>query len=184
MKLLFRNLVLSCILTAWFACALSMAQAPPTPVVTGHLVLNTDAAHAGSSVKAAVVAEVAPGYHINDHVPSLDYLIPTELKLEAAEPLSLGSISYPKGSPQKFSFLDTPISVYQGKLLVGAALKVAAGAKPGEYTLKGTLHYQACNDHACLAPTNLAVAVTVNIVPRSEPVKHVNSDVFSAIKFN
>jgi DsbC/DsbD-like thiol-disulfide interchange protein len=168
----------------WFACTFAMAQAPSTPVVSGHMVLDSDGAHAGSSVKVAVVAEVASGYHINDHVPSLDYLIPTELKLEASEPLALGSISYPKGSPEKFSFLDTPISVYQGKLLVGATLKVAAAAKPGAYTLKGTLKYQACNDHACLAPTSLPLTLTVNIIPRSEPVKHVNSDVFNAIKFN
>jgi thioredoxin:protein disulfide reductase len=184
MKLLFRNLILGCILAAWCACTLAMAQAQSTPVVSGHMVLDSEGAHAGSSVKVAVVAEVASGYHINDHVPSLDYLIPTELKLEVSEPLNLGSISYPKGSPQKFSFLDTPISVYQGKLLVGALLKVAAGAKPGAYTLKGTLNYQACNDHACLAPTSLPLALTVNVVSRSEAIKHVNPDVFSAIKFN
>jgi DsbC/DsbD-like thiol-disulfide interchange protein len=148
------------------------------------MVLDRDGAHAGSSVKAAVVAEVAAGYHINDHVPSLDYLIPTELKLQAQEPLSLGSVSYPKGSPEKFSFLDAPISVYQGKLLVGATLKVAAGAKPGAYTLKGTLNYQACNDHACLPPTSLPLALTVNVVPRSEATKQLNADVFSAVKFN
>ncbi len=184
MKLLFRSLILGCSLAAGFACTLAMAQAPSTPVVSGHLVLDSDGAHAGSSVKAAVVAEVASGYHINDHVPSLDYLIPTELKLQTDEPLRLGSISYPKGNPEKFSFLDTPISVYQGKLLVGATLKVAADAKPGDYNLKGTLNYQACNDHACLPPTNLPLALTVKVVPRSEALKHVNSDVFSTIKFN
>ena len=184
MKLAFRSLILGCILAARCACTLGMAQAQSTPVVSGHMVLDSDGAHAGSSVKVAVVVEVASGYHINDHVPSLDYLIPTELKLQAAEPLSLGSISYPKGSPVKFSFLDTPISVYQGKLLVGATVKVAAGAKPGAYNLKGTLNYQACNDHACLAPTSLPLALTVNVVSRGEAIKHVNSDVFSAIKFN
>lgn len=181
---LVRNLILGLALAAWCAGTVAMAQVQSAPVVGGHIVLDTDGAHPGSAVKAAVVAEVAPGYHINDHVPSLDYLIPTELKLEAQEPLSLGSISYPKGSPVKFSFLDTPISVYQGKLLVGATLKVAAGAKPGAYTLKGTLNYQACNDHACLPPTNLPLALTVKVVPRGEALKHVNSDVFSALKSN
>jgi DsbC/DsbD-like thiol-disulfide interchange protein len=167
-----------------FAGTLATAQVQSTPVVSGHLVLNADAAHAGSAIRTAVVAEVAPGYHINDHVPSLDYLIPTELKLDAAEPLSLASVVYPKGSPEKLSFLDTPISVYQGKLLVGATVKVAADAKPGDYDLKGTLKYQACNDHACLPPTSLPLALTVKVVPSSEVLKRINSDVFSAIKFN
>src|SRR5215469_15786538 len=184
MKLPFRKLIPGCSLFVWCAYALAAGQVQSTPVVSGHMVLDSDGAHAGSSARAAVVAEVAPGYHINDHVPSLDYLIPTELKLDTTEPIAVGSIAYPKGSPQKFSFLDTPISVYQGKLLVGATLKVAANAKPGAYSLKGTLNYQACNDHACLPPASLALALTVNVVPRSEATRHLNSDVFGAIKFN
>jgi DsbC/DsbD-like thiol-disulfide interchange protein len=178
------SMILGAGLLVGCSATLATAQVQSTPVVSGHLVLNTDAAHAGSAIRSAVVAEVAPGYHINDHVPSLDYLIPTELKLDVVEPLSLASTVYPKGSPEKFSFLDTPISVYQGKLLVGATVKVAADAKPGDYNLKGTLRYQACNDHACLPPTSLPLALTVKVVPRSEALKHVNSDVFSAIKFN
>jgi len=162
--------------------ALGFAQAPK--VVTGRLVLNANAAHAGSTAKAAVVAEISPGYHINDHVPSLDYLIPTELKLEPAAPLTVGTTKYPKGSPQKFSFLDTPISVYQGKLVVGAEIQVASGARPGTYTLKGSLDYQACNDRACLPPTSLPLTLSVKVVPRSEAVKPANTDVFHGLKFN
>lgn len=162
--------------------ALAAAQAPK--VVTGQLVLDANAVHAGSKAKAAVVAEIAPGYHINDHVPSLDYLIPTELKLEPSAPLTIGATEYPKGSPQKFSFLDTPISVYQGKLVVGAELDVASAARPGTYTLKGSLNYQACNDRACLPPTSLPLTLSVKVVPRSQAVKPANTDVFHGLKFN
>jgi thioredoxin:protein disulfide reductase len=161
---------------------LAAAQAPK--VVSGNMVLETNAAHAGSTVKAAVVAAVASGYHVNDHVPSLDYLIPTNLKLEPAAPLSVGATSYPKGSPQKFSFLDTPISVYQGKLVVGAQINVAADARPGTYTLKGSLDYQACNDRACLPPTSLPLTLSVKVVARGQALKPVNADVFHGLKFN
>src|SRR5579863_10710130 len=81
------------------AFAGAMGQAQSGPVVSGNMVLDTDAVHAGSSAKVAVVAEVASGYHINDHVPSLDYLIPTELKLDAAAPFESGRVAYPKGTP-------------------------------------------------------------------------------------
>ncbi|HEV3278606.1 MAG TPA: protein-disulfide reductase DsbD domain-containing protein [Terriglobia bacterium] len=172
------SVVTSCLIFV----AAGLAQAPT--VVTGHLVLDSDAVHPGTTVKAAVVAEVAPGYHINDHVPSLDYLIPTQLKLDTAPPLNLADTKYPKGSPQKFSFLDTPISVYQGKLVVGAEIKVASGAQPGAYTLKGTLDYQACNDHACLPPTSVPLTLSIKVVPRSEPLKPANTDVFKGLKFN
>lgn len=162
--------------------ALGFAQAPK--VVTGQLVLDSNAVHAGAAAKAAAVAEIAPGYHINDHVPSLDYLIPTELKLEPAAPLTVADTKYPKGSPQKFSFLDTPISVYQGKLVVETVVNVAPGARPGTYTLKGSLDYQACNDRACLPPTSLPLTLSVKVVSRTQAVKPANTDVFHGLKFN
>lgn len=164
------------------SAAMGFAQAPK--VVSGHMVLDANAVHAGSTVKAAVVADVESGYHINDHVPSLDYLIPTELKLQPAAPLSIGETKYPKGSPQKFSFLETPISVYQGKLVVGAEIKVASDAKPGTYALKGSLDYQACNDRACLPPTSLPLMLSVKVVPRSVSTRPENADVFHGLKFN
>jgi len=58
-------------------------QAPQ--VVKARMVLATSAAHPGAPAKAAVVAEIAPGYHINDHKPTLDYLIPTEVTFEASK---------------------------------------------------------------------------------------------------
>jgi DsbC/DsbD-like thiol-disulfide interchange protein len=173
------------------ACALSLGlisgaavSVAAAPVVAGRMVLETDAAHAGSAVKAAVAAEVVPGYHINDHVPSLDYLIPTEVKFDAAKPISVGPAMYPKGVPRKFQFLDTPISVYEGKLVVGMLVKVEGSAAPGVYTLKGALSYQACNEHACLPPARLPLTLAIKVVPRSESLQRVNSDVFTGIKFN
>jgi Disulphide bond corrector protein DsbC len=148
------------------------------------MVLETDAVHAGSTVKAAVVAEIASGYHVNDHVPSLDYLIPTVVTLPPAPPLTVGDIKYPRGSPQKFSFLDTPISVYQGKLVIGAEIQVTPGARSGRYTLKGSLDYQACNDQACLPPTSLPLTLTVKVVPQREALKPTNTDVFHGPSFN
>jgi len=164
------------------SAAMGLAQAPK--VVSGHMVLDSSAVHAGSMVKAAVVADVQSGYHINDHVPSLDYLIPTELKLQPEAPLSIGGTKYPKGSPQKFSFLETPISVYQGRLVVGAEVNVASNAKPGTYALKGSLDYQACNDRACLPPTSLPLTLSVKVVPRSVATRPANADVFHGLKFN
>ena len=154
------------------------------PVVSGRTVLETDAAHPGSTVKAAVVAEIAPGYHINDHVPSLDYLIPTEVKLDAAKPVSVSRAVYPKGVPRKFAFLDTPISVYEGKLSIGVLLKVEAGAAPGIYTLTGSLRYQACNERACLPPATVPLTLVVRVAPPGASLRRLNSDVFTRIKFN
>ena len=148
------------------------------------MMLATDAAHPGSTVEAAVEAQIASGYHINDHHPSLDYLIPTELQLEPSKQVSVEKVVYPKGEPQKFAFADRPLSVYEGSLVVRARLKLATGLAPGTYTLKGKLAYQACNDHACLPPASAPLTLTLKVVDRGVPLKRVNADVFRKISFN
>lgn len=153
-------------------------------IVDARAVLATEAAHTGSSVKAAVVAQVTPGFHINDHQPTLDYLIPTELKFEPSGLLAVDKIVYPKGEPQKFTFSDTPLSVYEGTIALGAVLTVAQTATPGTYSLKGKLSYQACNDHACLPPASVPVSLSIKVVPRNVPLKRVNADVFNKIQFD
>jgi len=153
------------------------------PVVEAHVLIATDAAHANSSVKLAVIAQVAAGYHVNAHKPTLDYLIPTELKMEPSEQFVVKSVVYPAGMPKKFEFSDAPLSVYQGSVVVGAVLHTARDLAPGTYTVKGKLAYQACSDHACLPPTSVPLAVAIRIVAPNIPLKPVESDVFQRIKF-
>ncbi|MBI1941898.1 MAG: hypothetical protein HYS33_10370 [Acidobacteria bacterium] len=159
------------------------APAQRPSVVQARMVLATDGARAGSTAKAAVVAEISPGYHINANKPTLDYLIPTELKLEPSQEVAITKLVYPEGELKSFAFSDTKLSVYEGTLEVGALLEVARTARPGTYTLKGKFAYQACNSHACLPPTSVPVTLSVKVVPRGTPVKRVNGDVFDRISF-
>ena len=150
-------------------------------VVEVKTVLGADGVQPGMTTKVAAVARIAPGYHINDHKPTLDYLIPTEWKLELPSQVSVEKVVYPKGELKKFAFSETPLSVYEGSLTVGALLRVARTARPGAYTLNGKFNYQACNDHACLPPKSVPVALNVNVVRRGTPLKRLNADVFSSL---
>jgi len=162
----------------------TMAAWGQTPqVVKARMVLATSAAHPGAPAKAAVVAEIAPGYHINDHKPTLDYLIPTEVVFEPSKEISAEKVDYPKGQLVKFTFADESLSVYEGTLTVGVLLKVAPIAAAGDHALKGKLRYQACNDHACLPPATVPVELTVKVVSASVRIRPENADVFSKIKF-
>ncbi len=152
-------------------------------VVEAHAVMATDAAHANSPLKIAVLAQVAPGYHINDHKPTLDYLIPTELKVDPSDQFTLKNVVYPKGKLERFAFSDVPLSVYESTVVVGALLQAGKTVPAGTYTLKAKFAYQACNDHACLPPTSVPLTVTLRVVPRNVPLKPVESDVFERIKF-
>jgi hypothetical protein len=163
--------------------AIAGSAQSPRSVVEAHAVLASDAVHPDSTVKLAVIAQVTPGFHINDHKPSLDYLIATQVRLEANDRFSVEKVVYPKGVLQKFPFSDTPLSVYEGKVVVGVLLLAGKAVSPGTYTLTGKFAYQACNDHACLAPTSVPLTASIKIVPRSAPVKPTNADVFQQLNF-
>ena len=161
--------------------SLAGAQSDNT-VVKARVVLATDAAHSEAPLKLAVLAQVAPGFHINDHKPTLDYLIPTALKVEPNDQFKVKEVAYPKGTPEKFVFSDVPLSVYQGALTLGVLLQV--GKVPaGTYTWKAKLAYQACNDHACLPPASVPLSVNIKVVNHNVSLKAVEPNVFQRITF-
>ena len=166
------------LLTAGMACAVG-----PPEVVSAKTVLATDAVHPGQTAKLAVLARIEPGFHINAHKPSLDYLIPTRVAFDSTPILKVERTVYPSGKSVKFDFLDSPISVYEGEIRVGSILKVGASTRPGAYTLRGQFKYQACNDHACLPPTSVPFDVSIRVAPSSVPLKPANTEIFGSIHF-
>lgn len=175
-----------CILAAsilFFLAAGAGCAEGPRAVVAARTVFATSAAHAGKTEKLAVIAHIRSGYHINSHKPSLDYLIPTKVTFGDSPSVRVEKVVYPRGMQRKFVFLDSPISVYEGEILLGAILKVNSSAKPGTYTLQGKLTYQACNDHACLPPASVPLKASVRVVSSSVPLNPINSEIFRKISF-
>jgi len=168
------------------ACLLPWAVgAQDSPqVVEVRTVQAAEGVRPGSSLKVAAVVRIAPGFHINDHKPTLDYLIPTEWKLESTKQVSVHNVVYPKGQLKKFAFSDMQLSVYEGTMAVGALLMVPRATRPGTYALRGQFHYQACNDHACLPPRSVPLPLVVKVLRRTAPLKRENVDVFAAIQFD
>ena len=142
------------------------SAATPATVVEARIQAAAGPVQAGSAVKADIVAQIVPGYHINDHHPSLDYLIPTKVSLRPVDEVTVEKINYPAGKLQKLAFADNPISVYEGKLVIQVVLRVRPGAKPGVYIVQGKLAYQACNDRACLAPTSVPLSLRITVIDR------------------
>jgi thioredoxin:protein disulfide reductase len=170
------------VLSAAFACVCFGQE--NLQVVEARAVLATNGVHAGSQAKAAVVGDVKPGFHINDHHPSLDYLIPTKLEFAPSKQFRIERVLYPKGRPLKFSFSDTPLSVYEGEVPIGVLLRISKSISPRTVSLRGKLTYQACNDHACYPPTSVPLSLTLRVLPSGVPLRPENAGVFSKIKFN
>ncbi|MEO8432891.1 MAG: cytochrome c biogenesis protein CcdA [Acidobacteriota bacterium] len=144
-----RRLAGSLVGIAFAAIALAAAPRPES-------ILTVEAAIASASPGAGtlrVEGAIAAGYHVNSHVPSEDYLIPTAIRITAAPGLNPGNPKYPAGQMKKFSFSDKPLSVYEGRFTVEVPLTWSGGAPSGG--VSGSVDFQACTDTQCYAPASI-----------------------------
>ena len=109
---------------------------------------------------------ILPGWHINSHKPSEDYLIATTATLDPAEGLKVGEATYPEGKSKKFSFADKPLSVYEDRFTIDIPVS-SAGALPSAFA--GTVHFQACNDTQCLPPGSVRFEAKKGAAPAAGP---------------
>ncbi len=124
--------------------------------------LATVKATKGATATVTVKASLPSGYHANTNKPTEAYLIPMTLKWTAG-PLEMDSVVYPKGSLEKYSFSDKPLSVVTGQFEITTKFKVPAAAATGPAAQNGTLRYQACDNKACYPPKNIPVSFTVSV---------------------
>ena len=118
---------------------------------------------AGATSEAPLALKVTPGYHVNSNTPSDPYLIPLRLTWTGGA-VEASEIVFPKPRNEKYSFSEKPLSVFTGDFEIVVRFKTPASASAGAATLTGKLHYQACNDHECLAPRTIDVTLPIEIV--------------------
>ena len=120
---------------------------------------------AGTSKDVSLAFRIGSEFHINSHTPKSAFLIPTQLKLDTAPPLSVADVKYPAGQDMSFPFSgDEKLNVYSGDFTIDAFLKAPANAAPGAYPVKGELRFQACDHSACYPPRTIPVQFQVTIV--------------------
>lgn len=111
--------------------------------------------------RRVVVVEmtVGAGWHVNAHLPSESFLVPTELRLRAAGGARL-PVRYPDGELQRFAFWQKPLRVYAGKVVFEAELSLPADAA-APVALEGDVSFQACSDGQCYPPGRIPLATTL-----------------------
>ncbi len=134
----------------------------------------------GSAFQIAVVAKISPGFHINAHQPSEDYLIPTKIVAELSPGLFVVETTYPRGVMRAFKFSKTPLRVYEDTFTVTMKFRASGTAPLGHQKIGLTVGYQACNQDACLPPTKLPVTAELEIAAADTPTHPAHADVFSA----
>jgi thiol:disulfide interchange protein DsbD len=136
------------------------AQAPEgapakTAIVTLAPVLNAGPSPGGGLLR--LTGTIAPGWHVNSHKPSEDYLIATAAHLEPLPGVTFGEPVYPEGVQKKFAFSESALSVYESAFTIQVPVLWDVNRPPG--AISGRVDYQACNDKSCMAPTSVAFRV-------------------------
>jgi thiol:disulfide interchange protein DsbD len=110
-----------------------------------------------TEVKGVVTATILSGWHINSNKPLDDFVIPTKLSFDGTE---LVSAEYPQHTVRTFTFSGgQKLAVYEGTIQIPFTANLQTGD-----TIKGKLHYQACNDTVCLPPRDAEVTIDANAV--------------------
>jgi thioredoxin:protein disulfide reductase len=178
---------------ALLASAISMtAQDSPYPraasVVQPQAYVSLQPVPRSHAFEIAVVAKITPGFHVNAHEPSEEYLIPTKITADLPPGVMVVETTYPRGVMRAFSFSKTPLRVYENSFTIRMKLRTAASAPLGVQKIALTVGYQACNQDSCLPPTKIPATATLEIAGADAATHAVNADVFSpapapAVKF-
>jgi thiol:disulfide interchange protein DsbD len=140
--------------------------------------LSHDRITAGSTFRILVVAVIEPGWHINAHIPSFDYLIGTTVDFESSEGIIVSDTRYPQGHKEKL-FTDEPLLVYQDTVGIVVTMMVSDKAVLGERVLNGSLTVQACDNKVCLVQSTIPLRIPIRIVPAGETVAEINRAIFA-----
>ena len=134
----------------------------------------------GMTLQVAVVLKIRPGFHVNAHEVSAEYLIPTEVHAEVPAGFKMGEVVYPKGTLETFTFSkNKQLNVYTDSVTVRIPLTVLANAPLGAQHLPMKLRYQACSTEICLPPVTKDVDATINVVAAQSGAKPANASVFT-----
>ena len=162
---------------------IALAQDKPYPAAASVLqpqaYVSLQPVPRGHAFEIAVVAKISPGFHINAHEPSEDYLIPTKIQAELPPGISLVETAYPRGVMRAFRFSKTPLRVYEGSFTVKMKLRAESAAPLGSKKIGLPIGYQACNQDACLPPTKIPATAELEIAETDTPARPANASIFS-----
>ncbi len=152
-------------------------------VLTVQTFLSQDGVHPGGTMDVAFLLDILPGWHINGPELADQFLIACTLLVEEEDHIEVLELYYPDPETRVYSFSETELQIYEGKVVLGARVKAGESIAQGKNILKASFLYQACDDVSCLAPETLEFEIPFQVVPASADVKKINPEIFAQIKF-
>ena len=139
------------------------------------LVSSRSGVAAGGAVELAAVIDVAPGYHLVREGAGMQGL---ELSLSSPGPVEFTPPVYPPGEPALLDFLNGPVEVYSGRVVVRTSAAIAPDAPRVPVDISARITYQACGDDVCFPPVEEARTLRLPVVPPGASVEEIHQDVF------
>lgn len=169
-------------------CALAMALGLPAagfgqgrPRAEVRPFVEADGAHAGQTIRVALMVTLPETLHVQSDRPRDPSLIPTVLSLEPPDGFTVDALVYPESSELKQEGLDEPLVVFGHEFVTGAHLAIRHDVAPGTFVIPGRLRYQACDDKVCYAPATAQLAWTVRVVAQGAAVNALDAGIFKSL---
>jgi hypothetical protein len=150
---------------------------PPAPIVatkaptkidsliTASATVDPPTARAGDTFTVRVEVQIESGWHIYAIDRPTGPSIPTSFNFELPKNLAWDGDWTGSEPALDDTHPDEPSFIYTGSVSFSRRMRVAQGAAPGAVTLRGNLHYQACDKFSCRAPTREPLKTEITIVP-------------------
>jgi len=146
-------------------------------------VAATDAVHAGSTVRAALLVKLPDTYHMQSNAPRNPLLIPTQLQVETPSGVQVTELVYPAAIDLKQEDVELPLAVFEREFAIGISLSIGADVPPGQLVMPVHLRYQACDDSMCYGPTNVDANWTLKVVPTTTALVAQHAGLLGKIAF-
>ena len=152
----------------------TVSRSESSDVLNLHLEFSQDHVVTGGRLGVVMVVEMSDPWHVYAPGDEGAYTIPIEpgLKFEGADDSSLEWI-YPEPEYLRMAGADEPAAVYGGTFILQTEITVPKEADE-EFTLVGSLYFQACDDRHCLFPSEEKVEATLPIRGRSDQIQKTN----------
>jgi DsbC/DsbD-like thiol-disulfide interchange protein len=150
-------------LAAALAVGVTTAAQSRRPQLTLTPTVETSPVHAGSAVHLSLKVEMPANIHVQANQPRDPSLIPTVLDVQPPAGVTVDSITYPEPKEFKLAGSKDSLLVYGPEFTVQVQLKAAPKVSAGNMTIAGILHYQACDERICFAPTRATTEWAVQV---------------------
>src|SRR5204862_7972796 len=134
--------------------------------------------------RVALQVSLPEGFHVQSNKPRDPSLIPTELRIDAPDGVTVEEVVFPPSTDLAQTGADQPLAVFERAFDVGVRFKIASTVAPGDVKIPLHLRYQACDATMCFAP---ATADSQWIVSVGDPGAAIaaaqHRDLFAGIAF-